>query len=256
MFWLIGLPRHLTSELCKTGVCQKRKASGTHSISFMLFIFPSQQHCSAHTASSSNVPAILLTHWPQLTQSWPKALWFIKRDANQPSPRERSFLHLSPVPPGTSHPASEACGSPWVFSDKSFKKPLQGSLLHPWPKSGLHWHHKGCCEYKCHSVRQQHPPVQWPCQAPLQNNFKGPPQSYILPSDKTRPKMKVPLLPGMPSSTLKPSQKKRERAGLPWHQNSSFKFSSKSGAFHKNEAPKKALCCNSTDIKGAEVGLL
>lgn len=55
------------------------------------------------------------------------------------------------------------------------------------------------------------PPAQWPCQAPLQNNFKGPPQSYILPSDKTRPKMKVPLLPGMPSSTLKPSQKKRER---------------------------------------------
>lgn len=60
-------------------------------------LFPPSSTVSAHTASS-NAPAILPTHRPRLTQSWPRALWF-KRDANQPSPRERSFLHLSPVSP-------------------------------------------------------------------------------------------------------------------------------------------------------------
>lgn len=136
MFWLIGLSRHLSSELYKTGVYQKMKASGTHSISFMLFIFPSQQHCSTHTASS-NAPASLLTHWPWLTQRGLQALWFIKKDASQASSRERSFLYLSPFPPRYITVLLGTCGSLWILSDKSFKKSLQFSLLHSWPKSGL-----------------------------------------------------------------------------------------------------------------------
>lgn len=97
MFWLIGLPRHWTSELCKTGICQKTKASETHSNSLMLFHFSlpaalfsthSFQQCSSHPPHS---PAAAD---PELTQSS-----VVHQDANQPSPRERSFLHLSPVSP-------------------------------------------------------------------------------------------------------------------------------------------------------------
>lgn len=67
----------LTFELCKAGICWKMKASRTPSISLMVSIFPSHQHwptCIKSCATGpSNAPAILLTHWPWLTElcgSW------------------------------------------------------------------------------------------------------------------------------------------------------------------------------------------
>lgn len=90
-------PKALTFEFCEAGICWKMKACRTHRISLVFSIFPSHRHwptCIKSCATGpNNAPAILLTHWPWLTElcgSW--------RDANQPSPREISLLHLSPVP--------------------------------------------------------------------------------------------------------------------------------------------------------------
>lgn len=134
--FLIGLPRHLTSELCKNwGMAEHESIWDLfdffHAFHFSLpaalFSTQSFQQCSSHPPHSL---AMADRADPKLRGS------SREMQIKQAPWREVFCIYLLSLL-GTSPPASEARGSPWIFSDKSFKKPLQGSLLRPWSKSGF-----------------------------------------------------------------------------------------------------------------------
>jgi len=152
------------------------KASSTQSSTSTFSIFPSHPHRPA---------CAVLRRWPQQWPSHPPrplALTdtnltqrFMKRDENQPSPRERVFCIDLVSPLGTSPPVPGTRGFPWEVSDTSLRKSLQGCLLHPWPRPGLDQHREGCCEQQQMPLSEgpAPPQPQPPCRAPLPNNFKG-----------------------------------------------------------------------------------
>lgn len=92
------------------------------------------------TVQHTQLPAMLQPSSPLTGRGWPRAdpelCGSREMQISQAPGREAFCIYLLSLL-GTSPPASEACAPPWIFSDKSLRNPLQGSLLHPCPKSGL-----------------------------------------------------------------------------------------------------------------------